>query len=309
MRASRTSCVVLAVATATAATLTGCGSATGGTAVAGGESAPGQDAGADLGRLAAEQVEKVPDSASVIEYGSTVHLDMTDPSIQLKTRNPSGADVFDDLIRGEIEEHRDWKPEVDIKVDNARVLGEAYICMDFDVENNIPPLSVYSGTKKDGKDWTAYLPNLSSSQMYPSIRLREINQYATSDRELLDEVESLPVSEKVEYGLPGLTYDEGTLTSTSSGVKFAELGETVADGHAYSGSRDDAVEGDTVLPAGGRLAMTRCWAVRDEFGVELSGDDYGNLPESWHSGAFAVGVEISVAGRGAVVVVPFGLVS
>lgn len=142
MRASRTSCAALAVATSTAVALTGCGSATGGTAVAGGESAPGQDTVADLARLAAEQVEKLPDSASVIEYGSTVHLDMTDPSIQLKTPNPSGADVFDDLIRGAIEGHRDWKPEVDITVDNARVLGDAYICMDFAVENNIPPLSM-----------------------------------------------------------------------------------------------------------------------------------------------------------------------
>ncbi|MCD5422678.1 hypothetical protein LRS71_24515 [Rhodococcus pyridinivorans] len=307
MRASRTSCVVLAVATATTVALTGCGSVTGGTAFAEGESATEQDTGADLARLAAEQVAKMPGSASVIDYGRTAHLDMTDPSIQLQTRNPSGGDVFDELVQGAIETYRDWKPAVDITVDNARVLGEAYICMDFDVENNIPPLSVFSGEKKDGTDWTAYLPSAVTPGMHPSIHLREINQYATGDRELLDTVEWLQVSEKVEYGLPGLTYDEGTLTTTSSGVKFAELGEQIEGGHAYDSSDNDAVDGDTAMPAGGRLSMTRCWAVRDEFGVDLSGDDYGTLPESRLHGAFAVGVEIFVAGRGAVVVVPFGL--
>ena len=311
MRASRTSCAVLTIATATAVALTGCGTATGGTAFAAWESASGQDTDAaartELARLAAQQIEKDPDSASVIEYGSTVHLDMTDPSIQLKNGNPSGGDIFDALVREAVEGHRDWTPEVDIKVDNARVLGDAYICMDFDVANNIPPLSVFSGTKKDGKDWTVFLPSAVTSGMHPSVHLRPINQYATGDRELLEPVESLRLSEKVEYGLPGLTYDEGTLTKPSSGVMFAELGEQVEGGYAYDGSGDVATGGDTAMPAGGRLTMTRCWAVRDELGVGLLGEDFGKLPASRSSGAFAVGIEIFVAGRGAVVVVPFGL--
>jgi hypothetical protein len=121
-------------------------------------------------------------------------------------------------------------------------------------------------------------------------------------------VESLPLSEKVEYGLPGLTYDEGTLTPTSSDVRFAELGEQVEGGHAYDGSGDNAANGDTVMPAGGQLTMTRCWSEREELGVALSGEDYGKLPEYMLTGAFAVGIEIFVAGRGAVVTVPFGLV-
>ncbi|MFZ2510210.1 MAG: hypothetical protein WAW85_03875 [Gordonia sp. (in: high G+C Gram-positive bacteria)] len=267
----------------------------------------GQDAGADLARLATDRIGELTDSATVIEYGRTVHLDMTDPNIQLKAPNPSGVDVFDDLLRESIETHRDWKPAVTITVDNARTLGDAYICMDFDVVNNIPPLSVFSGEKKDGTDWTAYLPSAVTLGIHPSIHLREINQYATGDGELLDMVEWLPVSEKVEYGLPGLTYEKGTLTTTSSGVKFAELGETVEGGHAYDSSGDDAVNGDTAMPAGGRLSMTRCWAARDQFGVEFSDDDYGKLPESRRYGAFAAGVEIFVGGRGAVVVVPFGL--
>ncbi|MBB0969917.1 hypothetical protein G6016_13315 [Dietzia aerolata] len=299
MRAFRTGSAVLTVASIAAVTLAGCGSSAGGAAAQ-------EEASAELAQVVAEYLQGQPGTAYLIEYGKTVQLDMTDPRIQAKyDREESLGDVLNGYVLGEYEEHRDWTPMLDIRVDNARILDGAYICLDFTLANNIPPMSGLSGETEDGKGWAAFLPTAPITKA--QITLRELSQHATVDKEILESSEWLPISEQVEYGLPGLIYDEETRTETQSGLVFAELGESVEGGHSYDESRDSALNGRTALPAGGQLDMTRCWSKREVFSINFQGDEQGRLPEAMRSGGFVVGMEIVVDTRHAIVAVPFGI--
>lgn len=301
MRISRTGVAVLAVASIAAVTLAGCGFSTGGAAAK-------EEASVDLAQIVAEQLESQPGTAHLIEYGKTVRLDMTDPRIQAKTGSggESIGGIFDSYLKGKIEEHRHWTPTVDIKVDNARVLEDEYICLDFDISNNIPILTGFSGDG-NGEGWITALPTELISGTVAQIQLRPLDQYVTADHDILDPPENVPLSAKVDYGLPGLTYDEETLTETSSGLAFAELGETIEGGHSYDSGRGSGGSGITALPAGGQLKMTRCWT-RGPWAVENLDETESTLPESLMSGGFAFGMEIVVPTAHAIVAVPFGMV-
>lgn len=238
------------------------------------------------------------DDFLVIEFGQSAHIELTD---DLDRHTPD----IERLLLGIQEEHRDWQPAIDIKVDNARFVNETYLCMDVEVTNNMPALSLYQTKKR------AWLSPTAALSRKPGVWLGGIIQLADGEGVDREKPVTMGRAGTVETGIPGFEYVDGTAKKGSDGALFAEPTKTLTGGGNQptpSDFADDSVnEGLTTMRPGGTLEMTRCWWRGGNSSVYLESKEEMKAPVSYQTGAFVVNMTVEMAGRSVEVLVPFGL--
>lgn len=263
---------------------------------------------ADQAREAAETMT----DRYVVEYGVVNSIDPTsEEAIYNDGREVSEDPVERAWIKDRLDANLYWDPKIELKVDNARVVGERYLCVDIDASNNIPPVLAYEEEyyDEDGEKQVEEVPypvgDYERSALYPGGLL----QFVDLDGEEFPEETFLKFSPMVEDGHSELTYVPGT-TELKGGFKSTEkqyaalLVERVNRWEEYS----RAAGSDIIrMPAGGSVRTTQCWSRTPYVDTAFYEDEELKLPEAHRGGAFGLSIGVKIGRFHSEALVPFGM--